>query len=90
MLKSAELWNGNFFQHRLGLDWGGRVMAGGEYLWFPWQLPSYWKEPRRLEDLCDSPMSGQETVKKQPPSEAMEGQSFPFFLPTCHDLGEGL
>ena len=51
-------------------------MAGDWYLWFPWQPPSDWKEPEcrdgsRWEGLCDSPISRQETVIKQPPSEAM-------------------
>lgn len=51
-------------------------MAGYWYLWFPWQPPSDWKEPEsrdgsRWEGLCDSPISRQETVNKQPPSEAM-------------------
>lgn len=39
------------------------------------------------EGLCDSPTSGQETVKKQPPGEAREGKAFSFFLSTCYGLG---
>lgn len=63
------------------------MVAGDEYLWFPWQLPSYWKEPRHSEDLCDSPMSGQETVKKQPPSEAMRDSLFASFYQPATILG---
>lgn len=65
-------------------------MAGDWYLWFPWQPPSDWKEPEsrdgsRWEGLCDSPIRRQETVNKQPPSEAMGwvgggGGSVVFFL----------
>lgn len=67
-------------------------MAGDAYLRFLGnRLPigrSLNTEPEAAGKVCcDSPASGQETVKKQPPGEAVEEQVFSFFLSTCQGLG---
>ena len=71
-------------------------MAGDWYLWFPWQPPpSDWKEPEcgdgnHWECLCDSPISRQKTVKKQPPVKLWGGWGKQHFFLSFHQLAKVL